>query len=281
MAERRSTGSGGRSGGRRTTKSSSASRSKSSASSRSRSSASKSRASSARSASARTAAARKGGKARGRQQRARKQASRAANTAAKGASRAGVEAKTVAELREALRKNLIRPLDVVMITRDRIEEVVNEAVKRQEIAAKDARKLATRLTDRGRKQTNDILKDLEQLLGRGRDEIDTRTKPVRKRGTDAARKARRQVERSGDRARTRAVRAADPALAQADRVRRTVGVGANFPISLYDDLTAAQITSRLGDLTAAQLRKVRDYERRNANRKSVLNAIEQKLAVKD
>jgi hypothetical protein len=35
--------------------------------------------------------------------------------------------------------------------------------------------------------------------------------------------------------------------------------------------------SRLTDLTAAELRKVRDYERRNANRKTVLNSIESKL----
>jgi len=46
----------------------------------------------------------------------------------------------------------------------------------------------------------------------------------------------------------------------------------------YDELNAAQISDRLGDLTPAQLRKVRDYERRNANRKSVLTAIEKALA---
>ncbi|MDX6732015.1 MAG: hypothetical protein QOC54_1963, partial [Baekduia sp.] len=45
-----------------------------------------------------------------------------------------------------------------------------------------------------------------------------------------------------------------------------------------DDLTAAQITKRLGDLTPAELRKVRDHERRGEARKSVLAAIERKLA---
>ena len=185
--QRRSTRTGSGSSGRRSTKSSGSSRSKSSTS----------RSSSARSATARKAAARKGGKARGRQQTARKQAKRTASGAGKAASRAGVEAKTVAELREALRKNLIRPFDLLMITRDRIEEVLDEAVKQQQIAAKDARKLATRLTDRGRKQTNDFLKDLESLMDRGRGEIESRTKPARKRGTDAARQARKQVEGFG------------------------------------------------------------------------------------
>jgi hypothetical protein len=36
--------------------------------------------------------------------------------------------------------------------------------------------------------------------------------------------------------------------------------------------------SRVKDLTPAQLRKVRDYEKRHDNRKSVLSAIEKQLA---
>jgi hypothetical protein len=65
-------------------------------------------------------------------------------------------------------------------------------------------------------------------------------------------------------------------LREVDRARRTTGL-AGFPVMGYDDLTAAQVTDRLEDLTAAELRKVRDYERRNANRKSVLSAIEKAL----
>jgi hypothetical protein len=79
-------------------------------------------------------------------------------------------------------------------------------------------------------------------------------------------------------ARSRAVRAASGPLAQADRARRAAGVGPNFPILAYDDLTADQVVTRLSDLTPAELRKVRDYERRNANRKTVLNSIESKLS---
>ena len=104
-------------------------------------------------------------------------------------------------------------------------------------------------------------------------EIDDRTSDARRAATDAARDAAKQV--SG--ARTRATRAASPALAQADRLRRAAGVGPSFPITAFDDLTAAQVQGRLTDLAPAELRKVRDYERRNANRKTVLNAIESKL----
>jgi hypothetical protein len=193
----------------------------------------------------RTAAAKKGGQAGGRRQHG------------------GAEAKTVAEFREALRKNLIRPMDLVMLTRERIEEVLGEAVERGAITTKDAKGIGSNLLKRGRKETNDVLKDLEGLLGSG----------AGRRAKGAAKDVRRQA--SG--ARRRAVRAASPALATADRARRAAGVGPNFPITSYEDLSAMDVQRRLGDLTPAELRKVRDYERRHGNRKTVLNAIEARL----
>jgi polyhydroxyalkanoate synthesis regulator phasin len=154
-------------------------------------------------------------------------------------------------------------MDMVMLTRERIEEVLSEAVERGAVTTKDAQGIGSNLLKRGRKETNDVLKDLEGLLGTG----------VRRHAKEAAKDARKQA--SG--ARRRAVRAASPALATADRARRVAGVGPNFPITGYQDLTATEIQRRLGDLTPPELRKVRDYERRHGNRKTVLNAIEAKL----
>jgi hypothetical protein len=72
--------------------------------------------------------------------------------------------------------------------------------------------------------------------------------------------------------------AADRPLAEADRLRRRTGLPARFPITAYNQLTAAQVKSRLGDLSPADLRKVRAYETRNQNRKGVVTAIDKKLA---
>jgi hypothetical protein len=69
----------------------------------------------------------------------------------------------------------------------------------------------------------------------------------------------------------------DRVLREVDRARRAAGLGSSFPISSYDDLTAAQISERLDEISHSDLRKVRDYEKRNANRKSVLGAIERRL----
>ena len=56
------------------------------------------------------------------------------------------------------------------------------------------------------------------------------------------------------------------------------GVAADPPIAAYDQLTASQIRSRLGHLNKAELRKVRTLEKRGKGRKSILDAIEKRLA---
>jgi polyhydroxyalkanoate synthesis regulator phasin len=227
-----------------------------------------------RSTSTRKSAAKKGGQARGRQQKARKQARKAASSATRPAESATeFSGKSVAEFRQALSTNLIKPLELVMLSRERIETALDEVVKRGRMTRDDAQQLGQALFTLGRQQTDDVLKDLEQLLGKGRSRIEDSTGSVRNRSVDAARGARRSVGQAADRAR----KAADPLLVQADRARRVAGVGPSFPISSYDDLTAAQINSRLDTLTPAELRKVRDYERRRGNRKSVLETIETKL----
>jgi polyhydroxyalkanoate synthesis regulator phasin len=136
-----------------------------------------------------------------------------------------------------LRERLVSSLT---LTSDRLQETVDDAVRRGRMTRKDAEELLSTLVTAGRAQTEALLADVEQLLGRG---------------------------------------AGDAVLRTVDRARRHIGagVGGNFPILGYDDLTAAQITKRLTDLTPAQLRKIRDYERRHDARKSVLNAIERKL----
>ena len=129
------------------------------------------------------------------------------------------------------------PGDLVVLTRERIQELFDEAVDRGRMTRADATELVAELLRRGRRQSGDLIADVEQLLGRSREGLE-----------DVSRRA-----------------------------RRAAGITPTFPISSYDDLTAAEVTGRLDGLTPAELRKVRDYERRNANRKSVLAAVEAKL----
>jgi polyhydroxyalkanoate synthesis regulator phasin len=134
----------------------------------------------------------------------------------------------------AMREKLVSSLT---LTTDRVQDAVDDAVRRGRMTRKDAEDLLATLVTAGRAQSEALLAEIEQLIG-GR---------------------------------------GDAVLRTVDRARRRVGVG-TFPILGYDDLTAAQITKRLDDLTPAQLRKVREHERAGAARKSVLAAIERKLA---
>jgi len=144
---------------------------------------------------------------------------------------------SVGDLREALH-GLIDPLGMVMLTRERIEDALNDAVSRGRVTADDAQDLVASLIERGRRQTNDVLGELEDI-----------------------------VSTKADNARTKA----------ADKARRAAGMGASFPIAGYEDLTAAQVQARLDGLSPADLRKVSEHEKRHANRKTVLRSIDQRL----
>jgi polyhydroxyalkanoate synthesis regulator phasin len=185
--------------------------------------------------------------------------SRAGSAATDDALRANLKA-----FRDALASS-VSQLNLMMVSRDRIQEVLDDAVRRGRVTRDDANEVVSDLVRRGRRQTDDLMKDLEQLLGRGREQLDDATGDARKEARKGATRARRQPS-------------VDRVLREVDRGRRAAGLPPSFPILGYDDLTAAQIAERLGDLSPAELRKVRDYERRNANRKSVLTAIEKALA---
>jgi polyhydroxyalkanoate synthesis regulator phasin len=160
----------------------------------------------------------------------------------------------IATLIEQLTNRVLKPLDLMMISRDRIQDTLDEAAERGRLTRSDANDLVTELVKRGREQTDNVLADIERLLlgGRGRSGSTTKLsrlpEPVEK------------LVRSS-----------------AGRVRRSVSGEQELPILAYDDMTARQATERLKGLTHGELRQVRDYERRHANRKSVLAAIEREL----
>jgi polyhydroxyalkanoate synthesis regulator phasin len=118
-------------------------------------------------------------------------------------------------------RNVLNPLDVMVITRERLQDTLDDAVRRGRMTRDDAA---------------DLLAEI----------------------------VRRAVSAPTDRVKR--------------EVRRVTGTADGFPIGDYDDLTAAQIVSRLEALNPGDLRRVRDYERRNANRKTVLSALDVKLA---
>ncbi len=151
-------------------------------------------------------------------------------------------ARNVGAVRDAVMKSVLAPVNAVLITRKHLEEVIEDAVRRGRMTRDDAQQMLQTLLQRSARQTDDFLSDLERLLGR-----DQALEP------GSSRQRGRKNRQRGSRA------------------------SSNLPIASYDELSAAAVQDHLDGLTPAELRKLRDYERRNANRKTVLDAIARKL----
>jgi polyhydroxyalkanoate synthesis regulator phasin len=136
----------------------------------------------------------------------------------------------VAGVRDRLVRGVLSPVSAVLLTRRHIEEVLDDAVARGRMTRADAQEMAQSLVSRSARATDDLLSDIERMLGGRGDSLDTPTQ----------------------------------------------GGGAQ-PIPGYDDLSAAQVLERLDGLSPAELRKLRDYEARHGNRKTVLDKINRKL----
>ena len=178
--------------------------------------------------------------------------SSSAKPAAKRAAPAS-EAESLATVAAQLAKGVINPRDLVMLTRELIQETLDDAAARGRVTRKDANELVSELLRRGRQGGDEMVGDVESLLGKGQRRLGSATK--RARGSEPV----------------------DRLVRGADRARRAAGVGPTFPIIGYDELNVAQVQSRLKELSQPELRKVLDYERKTANRKSVVGAIEKSL----
>jgi len=179
-------------------------------------------------------------------------AAKTTRTSAKGAATKTTRASGggVRSVAEQLAQGTIKPRDVVMLTRSHIQEALDDAAARGRVTRKDANDLVADLVRRGKGGRSDIVKEIEGLLGKA----GAATK--RARGSDSV----------------------DRIVRGADRARRAAGVGPSFPIIGYDDLNATQVQGRIKELKKPELRKVLTYERKNANRKSVVGALEKSLA---
>jgi polyhydroxyalkanoate synthesis regulator phasin len=184
------------------------------------------------------------GSARSKKSNAQKRKPARAATERKSAAPPGLSAFV-----EQLANRVIKPLGLVLLSPRRIQETLDEAAERGRVTRSDANELAAELIRRGRQETDDLLSNIEQLFGRGRQQLES----ARKRARDPV---------------SRLVRG-DNAEEESTAV---------LPILEYDEMTAGQVEGRLEGLTPGELRAVRNYERRHANRKSVLAAIERGLA---
>ena len=135
-----------------------------------------------------------------------------------------------------------RLLSSLTLTTERLQDTVDDAVRRGRITRGDAEEMVGRLITRGRDQAEDLMAQLERVISQFR---------------EAPGRARQEVSGRTMEARKRAVKAVDKPLAGADRMRRAARIP-GFPITAYDQLSIRQIDRRLQELSRAELRRVRE-----------------------
>jgi hypothetical protein len=93
--------------------------------------------------------------------------------------------------------------------------------------------------------------------------------------------ATEQVARQGLRIAEEATEQTDEVLRQTEKATREAELKAAVLGALktanYDELSVAEISKRLDDLSTEQLRKVREYEKKNKNRETLIEQIDRKI----
>ena len=133
--------------------------------------------------------------------------SRNRSTKARGGA---AKADGLAGLAEQLANRILKPLGLVVLSREKIQETLDEAAERGRLTRSDANALVAELVRLGRQQTDELLSDLERLLGRG-----------------AAAWTRRPGAQASE--------PLDRIVRGADRHAARSGVGTSFPILGYDE----------------------------------------------
>jgi hypothetical protein len=146
----------------------------------------------------------------------------------------------------ALRRSLARS---VAETGERVQETVEDAVRRGRMTRKDAHELAAAIVAASRRQTDEIRQEIEALLDRGR----------------------RRVGKDGPAA------DATPEEPVAISIERRDDAARTLPIERYDELTAVLVRKSLKGLSPDELRAVRDHEATHAKRKTVLAEVDRLL----
>lgn len=158
---------------------------------------------------------------------------------------------------ETFRASLER---TVTVSRERLQEVLDDAVDRGRMTRRDAEALIGELIDKGRRQRNQLLDELERI----------------------GRQLGKQSEKVARQARV----VTDKPLAKAEkklRRRETKPAGSGrsakaFPIADYDSLNVTEVRKRLDGLSQAELKTVRKHEESGKARKTLLAEIDKRLS---
>ncbi len=126
-------------------------------------------------------------------------------------------------------------------------------------------KSAQQVTQQVAEQATEVTKQSVQVAERVAEQATQVTQQVAEQGLQATEQSTRQ-----------GLRLAEETTEQTERVVKQADPD-HLPIEGYDGLNVSEVTRKLDGLSAEELEKVKNYERRNKNRETVIGQIERKI----
>jgi hypothetical protein len=158
-------------------------------------------------------------------------------------------------------------------TQESVQTVMDYAVKTQEINTRVLQRMTEVWIDGFRRQTELSQELVQEIFEKGEDQAEayqkffgqweTAFKDFPSVGTFPDPLA---FQREGMRLVESAARGAE-----------TAATNGGFPIAGYDEMNVAEVGKRLDGLNDEQIRRVRDYEKRNKNRETLIEQFDRKL----
>ena len=154
-----------------------------------------------------------------------------------------------------------------------VADNLREQTEANRAAAQQLSEQAARQQEAGQALARESVEAYAEFL----DEAFSRYRSGAERATESAREGARTLAETTTGLVGTAAGAAGATAGTAAGATREAADAATFPIPGYDSMTVDEIEGRLGPLTDEQVQRLRDHERKNQNRKTLIERYDQKL----
>ena len=154
-----------------------------------------------------------------------------------------------------------------------VADNLREQTEANRAAAQQLSEQAARQQEAGQALARESVEAYAEFL----DEAFSRYRSGAERATESAREGARTLAETTTGLVGTAAGAAGATAGTAAGATREAADAATFPIPGYDSMTVDEIEGRLGPLTDEQVQRLRDHERKNQSRKTLIERYDQKL----
>ena len=156
-------------------------------------------------------------------------------------------------------------------------ELVSTNLREQTEAGRSSAQRLSEQASRQQEAGQALARESVQAYAEFLDDAFSRYREGTERATQSAREGARTLSETTEGLLGTATGAASATAGATAGAMRSAGQTASFPIAGYDEMNVDELSKRLNDLSAEQVRLVRDYEERNKRRQTLLEQMDRKI----